>query len=186
MGMKISASNLWVTPSSLTMERFKIKNPPGFNLRTAFTSKEVLIDYNYSDLKDDPSYIEQILFDHAFISIDCIDQDCSENNWKELAQMRSSHKKNYTINRIIFQDLTIEVLSSGEDGSPKKVKTIPYLELSQVSSKQGFPTNAIFEKVFESADLQRYSQDFPVTTSGKEKRTLKRSYRRNTWYKENH
>ena len=189
MGMKISASNIWVTPSSLKMTRFRIKNPSGFILKTAFSSKRVSAEYTYSDLKDNPGYIEQVTFNDAFLSIDCLNQGCSDNNWKNLSQNRSGHKKNYIINRVIFENLTVEVLSPNNGSSAKKIQTIPYLELTQVSSEEGFPIQTIIQKVFQSANLQRYSQEFSQpkpTPQGQGRRAGRRTYRRNTWYRDNH
>lgn len=176
MGFDASASNIFVTPSHLKMDHFRIKNPIQYRLRTAFSSKRVNIDYTLDELKEKPSYIDQIVFDEAHITIECNDQNCSENNWKKLVATKTSHDRNFIIDRVVFQNLTVEVLNHQDGQTPKKIKTIPYLVLTQVSSEEGFPVRTIIEKAFASAELNRYSQGFPGHTRRETRRAIRRGY----------
>lgn len=181
--LDISASNIWVSPSNMRMDNFRIKNSKNHKLRSAFSSKKVHLDYNYSDITGNPSYIDQITFDDAFITIECKDQGCSDNNWKELAKRKSTHDKNYIIDRVVFHNLTVEVQMPRNGKDPKKLKQIPYLELTQVSSEKGFPIQTIIQKTFEEGELNRYSQEFPQMTNAQERRVMRRNMRRNySWY----
>jgi len=181
MGLEISTSNIWVTPSHLKMDQFRIKNPSNYRLRTAFSAKKVDAEYTFHGIKENPAYIDQIVFDDAIITIECFNQNCSENNWKSLAGNQSTHSSDYIIDRVVFQNLTIEVLNNYDVQIPKKIKTIPHLVLTQVSSEQGFPVQTIVHKVFESAELNRYSQKFPGASRGESRRARRRGY----YWKEN-
>jgi len=176
MGLDISASNIWVTPSRLKMDQFRIKNPDDYRLRTAFSAKKVNAEYTFQGIREEPSYIDQIVFDDATITIECFDQDCTDNNWNQLASNQSTHSRDFIIDRVVFQNLTVEVLISQNGHTPKKLKTIPYLILTQVSSGQGFPIQTIIQKAFESAELQRYSQRFPGVVSKESARSRSRGY----------
>jgi len=173
--LDISATNMWISPSNIKMDNLRVKNPNNFNLRSAFSSKKVTVDYNYTDLTSNPGYIDQITFDDAFLTIECEDQVCTDNNWKELIRRKSSHKKNYVIDRVVFRNLTVEVQMPRNGIEPKKLKQIPYLELTQVVSDKGFPIQTIIKKTFEQADLQRYSKGFTQLYSEREGRISRRN-----------
>lgn len=181
MGSGFSMSRMGVYPSHMTIDHLRIKNPPGFRLSTAFSSKDVRIEYSYDQITSSPAYIDYMEFDDAFLSIECTNSDCSENNWKQIAHAKSTHAKGYTIDKVVFRDLTVEVL---KDGSVKKEKTIPLLEFNQISSEDGFPIQALIKQIFESADLKQYNQGFP-DIPGQGRRAGRRTIRRHDYYKDN-
>lgn len=176
MGFDITASNIWITPSRLVMDQFRIKNPEEYKLRNAFSAKKVSAEFTFDGIKENPSYIDLIVLDDVIITIECFDKNCAENNWKHLSKNKSTHERNFIIDRLVFQNLTIEVLNDQGGQTPKKIKAIPYLALTQVSADEGFPIQTIIQQVFESAELQRYSGGFPAAARRETRQARRRGY----------
>ena len=181
MGSDFSVSRIGVTPSHMTIDNLRIKNPPGFKLSTAFSAKNVRLEYSLDEIRSDPAYINYMELNDAFLTVECISSDCQQNNWTVIASNKSQLGKGYTIDKVVLRNVTVEVL---KDGEVKKEKTVPLLEFDHVSSEEGFPIQALVKEVFQSSDLTQYDQGFSPPP-GADRRAIRRTVRRQNYYIEN-
>lgn len=165
LDVNVFIGNISVSTKKTNITRFKINNPIGSRTNTAFSSKEISIQYQWNRLKADPSVIDQITLSDVFLGIEFYNLTGSQNNWTTILENVNQEKKKeregkeVIIKRLIITDLSVQVRGKGLFESWKKVKEIPRIEFRNISSRKGFPTQELIRKIFDEANIQKYLKE---------------------------
>jgi hypothetical protein len=88
-----------------------------------------------------------------------------DNNWTAIAagmpkekQKGSGSGHEVIIHRLILSNLNVEIQGGQLIKAPSS-KHIDRMEFREISSKTGFPTKELINKIFEGAGLQQYIKD---------------------------
>lgn len=159
----VSIGSISIWPSETTIRDFRIVNPRGFTMKSAFEADTTNIKYRWHNLRASTSEIDEIVVDGIFLGIECSNPLCRQNNWTaigaRMAKKEANQKKRQeVIHKLILRNMTVEVRGLGI-GKPPFTKKIDYLEFNEVSSEKGFPTDKLIKAIFQGVGLQDYIQD---------------------------
>ncbi len=157
----VSRVSMW--PSETTIHQFRIVNPRGFKMKSAFEADTITISYRLHQLRGNPSEIDRIVIDDIFLGIECSNPTCSKNNWTAIGgrmakEEQEAKKRNVVVHKLILTNMQVEVRGLGI-GRPPMTKQIDRLEFNEVSSETGFPTDKLIRAIFQGAGLQDYVKD---------------------------
>lgn len=163
LNVPTSVSRVIMGSSQTKIHGFRIKNPRGFKMKSAFEAEDIDIQYRFSSLRGKPSEIDQIIIDDAYLGIECQNVMCSNNNWTAIGNRMAQNvakERNHpvVIHKLILKNLAVEVRGLGL-GKPLILKQIDYLEFNEVSSEKGFPTDKLIRAIFQGAGVQDYIQN---------------------------
>lgn len=152
--------------SHLRIDNFKINNPKtGYKDKVAFLCKEISADYSFSSLRSDPVVIDEIKLKDIFLEIECKDPMCGKNNWTHILnnineeEEKTTGEKEVKIKKLVFENLKIQLIGMGIRGGTKNLSPINRIELNNISSKEGFPTDKLVAAIFRHAGLKDYLKD---------------------------
>jgi len=162
MKMHISIAGIKIRPTFSKIYRFHIRNPAHARGRTAFSAKNIIVDYQFKELREEPVTIDQIEVNDAFMGIEFYNTFGTQNNWTELLSKLNKKKKSTTdvhIRKLVINNLEVEIRKmglAGVFGSPIQTKTIKRLEFDNINSKDGFPTEQLIQAIFGKSGLMKY------------------------------
>ena len=150
------------TSSRIKIQNFEIKNPEGHKNRTAFSCKLIDVNFSWDEVGKNPSVISTIDMKDNYLLVDCENAICSKNNWSKIIQSISQKEKGARENREVIikklsmTNLDVDVRGMGLPLTISKKVNIPYIEFTNVNSKDGFPTQELIGAVFRKAGLMDY------------------------------
>ncbi len=162
MKIHVSIAGIKIRPTYSKIYRFHIRNPTNARGRTAFSAKNIIIDYQFKELRTEPVTIDKIEVNDAFMSIEFYNAFGTKNNWTELLAKMGAKKKSTTdveIRKLVINNLEVEIRGmglAGVFGSPIEKKTIKRLEFDNINSKDGFPTEQLIQAIFGKTGLMKY------------------------------
>jgi hypothetical protein len=160
MGVPVSVGSISVRPEHTTIRSFKIRNPQGFQTPDAFRAQTISVGYTLANLRKDPVEIDEIEIDGIYLAIDLRDPLGKSNNWKQIGEKMTATRgtTEVIIHKLVLTDIDVEIRGLGIFTTPKK-QHIDRIELDQVNSSRGFPTEELVQKFFQSAGLESYIED---------------------------
>lgn len=159
----VSVGSISIWPSETTMHQFRIVNPRGFKMKSAFEAETTKVEYRFPALRATPEEIDLITIDDIYLGIECSNPLCSKNNWTAIGEgmvKKEAHqkKRQMVIHRLVLNNLMVEVRGLGI-GKPPFRKQIDRLEFKEINSERGFPTDKLIRAIFEGAGIQDYIKD---------------------------
>ena len=160
--INISFHKVKLRPSYIRITKLKIFNPSNKKIKDAFYSETIEVDFSKDKLKQNPAVLNKILIEDATLNVLCKNPLCTENNWTEIIRKINQNedatkdKKEYNIEKISLKNIKINVHGLGVLNDTKKSFVIDNLELRNINSKRGFPTQQLIVSLFRSADMQDY------------------------------
>lgn len=173
LGISLSMQEVSIWPSRIKLSDLRLKNPSGYKKDTAFLSKKTVIQYDYSEIKGDPSIINEIDFNNVYLVIECTNGMCKKNNWTELASMKANNQKGMTLKKVNLNNITIDVFGKGPLLKPETLRKIDHLEFNDIESDSGFPMQALIKAIFQAADLKEYITNIPPAKGGPVRRAIR-------------
>ena len=168
MKVPVHMTTLTVWPSQMTIHNFQIKNPKGFNSRNALEVKKAEADYHLKDVRANPSVIDLIRLDDVKLTVEFSNPLGTQSNWTAISngmtpskkEEKKSDSKGVLIHKLTVYNLTVETKGIGVQN---QVKHFDYIEMNDVGSNSGFPTQLVMRKLFDQADLNKYlPKDFEL------------------------
>ncbi len=163
MKVPVSIRSISVWPSETVIESFKIKNPKHFSMRKALEVDKIKVDYEYDKVTGNPSEINLVELDDVYLLVQFTNPLGTQNNWTEISQGIDSKKqsgassgKGVNIHKLIVNNLSVEV--KGMVG-PSKITKYDHIEMNNVGSNTGFPTELVIQGLFKQANLQQFIPD---------------------------
>lgn len=159
--LNVSMGWLSIGPHKTSFHNFEIKNPKGFTAApAAFLAKTTLIDYNWGALWQNPLILDTIVMEDAALNVEVLNATGSENNWTALSDAMTPPQgsQEVIITKLILENLTVNITGDLPMGGPIE-RHFDRLEFDNVSSKKGFPTEALVHKMFDGAGLEEYIEE---------------------------
>ena len=158
-----TVSRVSMGTTETVIHNFRIVNPRGFKMKSAFEAETISITYRLKQLRGNPSEIDEIVVDDIHLGIECANPLCSKNNWTAIGggmAKKEEHEKNrqVVIHKLILTNLQVEVRGLGF-GKPPILKQIARLEFDEINSATGFPTDKLIRAIFKGVGLQDYIPD---------------------------
>jgi hypothetical protein len=168
MHLHISVASITPRTQFTKMSYLRIANPRRSEHPTAFSVKKIIIRYEWKQLWQTPTVIDSIEFNHVFLDIDFYNPLGTENNWTHIiAKMQSGQnsdknkKHEYIVRRLVLNDVHVRISGMGLKGLVGEVenKHIAKIELHNINSQDGFPTEQLIRAIFGSMGLEKYIKD---------------------------
>ena len=162
----VTISSINVSKNKILIKNFRIQNPKRVKEIYAFISKDITVNYSFSNLFSTPSVVDTITLYDVTLNIECANPLCSKNNWTDIAGNISKKEKSkpssqeYIIRKLVMRDLNVSIEGLGLNFTQNKQTHISYLEFDNISSKKGFPTGQLIAAIFKSAGLKDYLKGF--------------------------
>ncbi len=141
----VEIGDISLSTDSIGVDRFVIRNPPRYKLPKAFSSDKITVEAPLTHYMKDNIEIEQIVVSDVYIGLEFESIKSTKGNWSTIlanaksAQDESSKtasNKTVFIKRLLLTNIKVELFYQNE-GKVKKLKTIPQIELKNISSQGG-------------------------------------------------
>lgn len=181
LGVEVSMLGVKLRPSYLKISHFKISNPRGAKKPVAFSAETILTEYVWKNLMGNPSIIDRIEMDNVFLEVEIYNTKGKQNNWtiitknlkekegkeetneksnegkgRKKSKLKVKEGREVIIRKLEINNLDVEISGlglAGKLGNVPKKKHLDHLEFYNISSKEGFPTKELIQKIFGSSGL---------------------------------
>ncbi len=145
--------------TEMDIHRLKVANPWRFKSRTALRAKTTKLQYDTPNLRTDPVIFDSIELDKVFIEVDFLNPASNQSNWsligKRILKGVNYKSKGVQIRQVVLNDVTVIIKGKPDiDGE----RHIPRIELSNIDSEHGFPTQNLIEQIFQESGLEEFIQ----------------------------
>ncbi len=156
MQVPVEVGSMHLRPASLKVDTFEIGNPPHSILPIAFSANSILTRAPLTRYLNNHIVIDEITISDVYLGLEFNSASGTEGNWTTiLSNLESASKKAPTtgskrsvlIQKLVFLNLNAEVVYRKEGSRPKKLPTIPRMELDNISSEGDFPMEQITDSV---------------------------------------
>ncbi|MBI3236965.1 MAG: AsmA family protein [Chlamydiales bacterium] len=170
--------------SEITIDHVSIGNPPGCTLPKAFSCDEIRIMTPFSRYLDQQVVIDQISLDKVYLGLEFNSAKGTDGNWTQImknldtstGQTTKSKKekskspssdRSVLIRSLVLTNIDVDVFYRKEGGKIHRLKRIDRIELTDISSEGGLPTDQIMnsvlgqmlKSVFEKQNIQNMLQN---------------------------
>lgn len=179
----------------LDAKKIEIGNPPKSILPRAFACDEIVVLAPFSRYLNKQVVIDEIDVNNVYVGLEFDSASGTTGNWTRIMgnlqksvgsesagggkkkskqpSAPSGSQRSVLIHRIVFTNIDVDVVYRKEGGKVKRLKRIPRLELTEVSSEGGLPMDQIMnsvlgemlKQVFLKENLKNMMQDFMNTPS---------------------
>lgn len=143
--------------SETDLYKLKIANPWRFKTRNALTARTTKITYQLPQLRSDPIVFQEIVMDQVYLGIEILKGDEKNNNWaaigKRIVKQVNQKSKGVQIQQLVLTNVTVEVKGSADLAGIRKIDRI---ELSNIDSEHGFPTQSAIEQIFQESGVAEF------------------------------
>ncbi len=156
------------TKGNITLREFAIKNPFGYKSNYALTSDYIDIFFPKEAGYLPQSNIDTLKMLNCVMHIDCKNIFCNQNNWTKIvekAKTKKAKKEPIKIASVVLENFTVNLHGMGL--AKDTVIHFDRLELSNISSDQGFPTQLLMRQIFKSAGMDKYLKEGVQKTTEK-------------------
>lgn len=170
-------------------KKITISNPQGSILAKAFSVDELDVLAPFTHYLKDRIIINEIDLQNVYLGLEFDSASGTTGNWTrimgnlEKSMAATSSKKqaaagrSVLIHRIVLTNIDVDVVYKKEGGKVKRLPRIPRMELTEISSEGGLPTDQILnsvlgqmlKEVFIKQNLKNMIQDFLNTPSPAQK-----------------
>lgn len=162
MKVPVSIGNISIWPTQLSIRSFKIKNPKQFSHRRALEVKKIQVDYQYKKITGNPTEIDRVELDDVFLTVQMSNPLGTENNWTAISQGMATKKEKKAgkssggetiVHKLVVNNLTVELIAMV---GPSTITKYDHIEMDELSSKTGFPTDLIIQGLFKQVNLDQF------------------------------
>lgn len=160
MRVPVSIGRISIFPHHASIHDFTIKNPKGFKMRRAFEVDKVDVEYQWRQLFRDPLVIDQITMDQIFLRVEFSNALGTKNNWTAIAQgmPKQTSKRQVILHKLLLLNINVEIVGLGLTGKTI-TRQIDRIEIDDIDSRNGFPTELLIQKIFGGAGIQQFIKD---------------------------
>ncbi len=157
MRLPTSIAAISIKPRHTTLYRMWIINPMRSKMRFALSVKKVFLDYRLKNLIKQPTVIDAVELENVVLGVDFSNPSGSKNNWTKIisTMIHKKRKGEYSIRKVVIHNLDVKI----KDQQGKILtKHFDNIELKNINSKKGFPTEQLIRAIFSSTGFSRYIQ----------------------------
>lgn len=160
--LRLPVSMDWISMGTRKMliHDFAIANPRGFSDRAALKAQKTWVDYKLDTFSHRPFTLDSIVMQNVVLEVEVLNASGSDNNWTVLSDRMkapSPRSKGVLVRKLILENVTI--LVTGDLSMGPIHREIDRLEFDNISSDNGFPTEAFVHQIFGGAGIDGYIQD---------------------------
>lgn len=152
----------WVSiwPRETAFTHLRIENPKEFSSPTALKVDKTKVHYFFENVFKDPTIINEIEMDNVYLGVEFLVPGEEKNNWTIIARdiPRSTSRHSFIINRMVLTNLTI-VISNVDAMGKVLTRYVDRLEINQINSNRGFPTEKVIQEIFGGVHLDDLIKD---------------------------
>lgn len=163
----VEIGDMSLSPSSIGVEKFVIHNLPRYKLPNAFSAEKIDIEAPLTRYLKNDIVIEEIIVSDVYIGLEFESIKSAKGNWSTIlanaqsAQEESSKtasEKTVLIKRLLLTNIRVDLYYQSE-GKIKKLKTIPQIELTNISSQGGNVGDQIMNSALGQAVKEVFVQE---------------------------
>ncbi|MBI2743060.1 MAG: AsmA family protein [Chlamydiales bacterium] len=159
LGVGVSIGGMGITPASLSMKNLEIGNPAGSILAKAFSCGLIGVNAPLTRYLSDDIVIEEIRLENVYLGLEFKNAKGTDGNWtvimgnlqKSIASEQPKESKGPSrtvlIKKLALVNLDTDVVYREDGGKVKHLPTIPYMELTNLSSEGAFPVDQLMSSV---------------------------------------
>jgi len=150
-GTAVEIQKIGFAKNKLSVEGFKIKNPPLSHSEIAGYTKDIVFETTWKKLRDDTLTIEKIQANDILIVIEFFNNKGDKNNWAEILSHNGNDLKKgkpYLIKTLVLTNLKVRLIQS--NGKIKDYPIIKELIFHNISDETGFPIDEIEKAIFQA------------------------------------
>lgn len=154
-------SKVSIASKQIILDQFKLINPKKTKSKYAFLAKKIQINYLLSKLFSSPLIIDSILLENVNLNIECKNPLCTKNNWTTIVnnvneKEAKKNPKEIVIKKLVIKNMDVQITGLGLDFMKTKTTHIEEIELNNINSNKGFPTQQLITAIFRSSGLKDY------------------------------
>ncbi len=181
MKVYVSIGDMSLGWGKVAVEHVEIGNPPRSILNRAFTCQEIDVLTPFSNYMSHQIVIEEIDVKDVYLGLEFDSANTTNGNWTTIMnnyqastgaqpapKAEAGTQRSVLIRKLILSNINVDVVYRQDGGKVKHLPTIQQIELHDISSEGGFPTDQIMnsvlgqmlKSVFEKENLKNMLQDF--------------------------
>lgn len=172
-GVSVTIGNISVSSSMIEADNIRVGNPKGYNKTPKALSVDTFtVDVPFTHFFDDHIVINEMNLDDVYIGLEFDSPNSKKGNWTTImdnvskntaSEQKKAKDKGKTtsvlIKKLIITDLKIELAYTTGGKANRKLRPIDRIELTNISSEGGIPTNQIMNIVMQETLRNIFSQE---------------------------
>lgn len=176
--VQVSIGDMRLLPKTVKVDQFQIGNPSGYiSLPKAFSAETITIKAPLTEYLKKQIVIQEVHVDDIYLGLEFDSLSSTDGNWTvimsrvhdttEKEKKEKAGQKKILIKKLIFTNISTYLVFTKEKIGIKKLPKIDRIELYDVSSEGGFPTDQLLNSVlgkmlrsvFEKEQLKNMLKD---------------------------
>ncbi|NGX37720.1 MAG: hypothetical protein K1000chlam2_00882 [Chlamydiae bacterium] len=154
LGVTVSIDSMDLRPSRIDINQIEIGNIKGYSLPKSFSAKQIEIHAPLTTYLTDHIVIEEVDVEDIYLGLEFDSPTSTDGNWTKImknyeqsADLNKEGGKTVLIKKLVFTNIRTELLFKGDGGSIRKLPVIKRIELTNISSEGGFPTDQLMSSI---------------------------------------
>ncbi|MDR2539781.1 MAG: AsmA family protein [Chlamydiales bacterium] len=153
MNVPVQIDDIHLNWNRIDMDKVTIGNPSGSVLPKSFSCDRLFSLAPFTNYLKRHVIIDQIKIDNVYLGLEFKSPLSTDGNWSKIIdQMRSSSTSTFRtvfIRKLILTNIDVDLVYISEGNSAKRLRHIDRIELNDVNSEEGIPTNQITSLVIQ-------------------------------------
>ena len=167
IGVSISIDSMGFGPSSVEVDNIAIGNPRGYSLPKAFSAEEIDLHAPISAYFRKDVIIELIEVKNIYLGLEFDSAQGASGNWTRIMHNYAQNaglneegkeEKRVLIKKVIFTNIETDLAFRSEGGKIRKLPKIGRIELTNIGSEGGFPTDQVMSSVLGQMLIEVFKQ----------------------------
>lgn len=151
--VQVEIGDIRLTPQTISIDSISIDNPRTFSLPKAFSAELIAIAAPLNRYLKDQIEIDTITINNIYLGLEFDSPQGTSGNWTAIMDRTKQGNtspsttketsKSVLIHKIIFNNISTELLYRNQGGKPRRLPTIKHMELHEISSEGGAPMDQI-------------------------------------------
>lgn len=155
--VQVSIGDMGLTPKSIKVSHLQIGNPSGYKtLPKAFSADSLIVNAPLSSYTNQDIVIDEVTIDNIYLGLEFDSISGTKGNWTVIMsnykrtteqEKQAGSRKTILIKKLVFTNISPYVVFVKEGKGIRKLPEIDRIELSNISSEGGFPTDQLLNSV---------------------------------------
>ena len=154
LGVSVTVGSVGIGFSAVEIDKLTIGNPKGAILPQALSTNNITITTPVTNYFKDHIVIEEITVSDIYLGLEFDSPAGTSGNWTRIMnnyenapEPESESSRTVHINRLVLNNISVEVVYRSNGSKIKRLQTIPQIVLTDISSTGGVPMHQIMESV---------------------------------------
>ncbi len=154
LGVSVTVGSVQIGVSAVEVDKLTIGNPKGAILPKALSTSNITITTPITHYFKKHIEIKEITVSDIYLGLEFDSPAGTSGNWTRIMsnyenapQTASEDTRTVHINRLVLNNISVEVVYRSNGSKIKRLQTIPQIVLTDISSTGGVPIHQIMESV---------------------------------------